>query len=217
MSPDLPGVDQDPLSPQSWSLYSYVRNNPLRYVDPTGRKCENGYNADTGAFCAETVGDAPDGLAEQAWRESQRFFAESWLNFERQFPRTSAFSEGSGQSVLTLFTSPRKSCVALFAAETVRNMNPFPAGDGLSIADLIQPAADVAAIVSWNSSLRYAASRPNYLGGRGLIYPMKSGAYRKMVARTGAFARVSLVAQEAYAMSAALVSEWDAAKSGECR
>ncbi len=34
-SPDLP-VDQHPQDPQSWNLYSYVRNNPLSLTDPTG-------------------------------------------------------------------------------------------------------------------------------------------------------------------------------------
>ena len=35
-SPDAPFADQDPADPQSWNLYSYGRNNPLLYVDPTG-------------------------------------------------------------------------------------------------------------------------------------------------------------------------------------
>jgi len=35
-SPDRPLVDQNPADPQSWNLYTYVRNNPLRFVDPTG-------------------------------------------------------------------------------------------------------------------------------------------------------------------------------------
>ena len=30
-------MDQDPSDPQSWNLYGYVRNNPLSFVDPTGR------------------------------------------------------------------------------------------------------------------------------------------------------------------------------------
>ena len=34
LSPDP--IVGDPTSSQSWNLYSYVRNNPLRYVDPTG-------------------------------------------------------------------------------------------------------------------------------------------------------------------------------------
>jgi RHS repeat-associated protein len=38
-SPDAPLVDQRPEDPQSWNLYSYVRNNPLRFVDRTGRTC----------------------------------------------------------------------------------------------------------------------------------------------------------------------------------
>ncbi len=35
-SPDQPFNDQDPMNPQSWNLYSYVMNNPLRYTDPDG-------------------------------------------------------------------------------------------------------------------------------------------------------------------------------------
>lgn len=38
-SPDEPLIDQHVSDPQSWNLYSYVRNNPLRYVDPNGFEC----------------------------------------------------------------------------------------------------------------------------------------------------------------------------------
>ena len=38
-SPDQPLVDQHAAFPQSWNLYSYVRNNPLKYMDPHGEDC----------------------------------------------------------------------------------------------------------------------------------------------------------------------------------
>ena len=35
-SPDKPFADQHPADPQSWNLYSYARNNPLKFVDDGG-------------------------------------------------------------------------------------------------------------------------------------------------------------------------------------
>jgi len=36
MRPDDPFADQEPEEPQSWNLYAYARNNPLKYTDPHG-------------------------------------------------------------------------------------------------------------------------------------------------------------------------------------
>jgi RHS repeat-associated protein len=36
-SPDKPLIDQHVGVPQSWNLYSYVRNNPLKYIDINGK------------------------------------------------------------------------------------------------------------------------------------------------------------------------------------
>ena len=48
-------VDQYEDDPQSWNLYSYGRNNPLRNIDPTGQDCVYAGNySSTGTVGAET-------------------------------------------------------------------------------------------------------------------------------------------------------------------
>lgn len=70
LSPD-DGSDFDPDSPQSWNLYSYVRNNPLNSVDENGRQvtvCSFVKNSDgsTGQTCNTISDDAyKAGMAAQ--------------------------------------------------------------------------------------------------------------------------------------------------------
>ena len=45
-SPDEPLYDQHASDPQSWNLYSYVRNNPMRFTDAYGHNCEDPKNSD---------------------------------------------------------------------------------------------------------------------------------------------------------------------------
>jgi RHS repeat-associated protein len=54
-SSDTPLADQHAADPQSWNLYSYVRNNPLRFLDPTGNACTADWKDDDqgGPSCAD--------------------------------------------------------------------------------------------------------------------------------------------------------------------
>ncbi|HXP07491.1 MAG TPA: RHS repeat-associated core domain-containing protein, partial [Acidobacteriaceae bacterium] len=60
-SPDEPFADQNTIDPRSWSLYSYVRNNPLRYVDLSGEDCITTSNQTSGSVTVTTqVGGSAD-------------------------------------------------------------------------------------------------------------------------------------------------------------
>jgi len=88
----------------------------------------------------------------------------SWKNF------TAEFKQGG--------------CVNVFGSATADALNPFSpilssAGEG---------TAAVLAASKYNAAVQYAASAPNYLGGTGLIYPMKSSVVRGMIADANATA-----------------------------
>jgi RHS repeat-associated protein len=67
LSPDAP-VDQHPNNPQSWNLYTYVRNNPLGGVDPDG-------NFDCGALTAAQCTQVGTNLTT-----AQRQLDTAWTN-----------------------------------------------------------------------------------------------------------------------------------------
>jgi RHS repeat-associated protein len=68
-SPDAPLIGQNRSNPQSWNLYSYGLNNPLRYNDPTGHDAEEADPADDNRpgkgcqgpliNCGTTIGPLP--------------------------------------------------------------------------------------------------------------------------------------------------------------
>jgi RHS repeat-associated protein len=66
MSPDPSGLTYADLgNPQSFNLYSYVRNNPLTNIDPTGLDCVH-INNDTGAYEGFESGDCDNSTEEKA-------------------------------------------------------------------------------------------------------------------------------------------------------
>ncbi len=75
-------------------------------------------------------------------------------------------------------------CVNVFGSATASALNPFSP----SLSSAGEGTAAILAASQYNAAVQYAASAPNYLGGTGLIYPMKSSVVRSMVADANATA-----------------------------
>jgi RHS repeat-associated protein len=90
--PDDPGYS-NPVDPQTWNLYAYPRNNPLRFVDPTGHigECPQGSEA---MFCC--------GVTEDYWAQI-RFW---WDSFSR------SLSTGPLVPQMPVLGPPDPTCVA---------------------------------------------------------------------------------------------------------
>src|SRR5690606_11017617 len=99
-SPDAPFADQRPEDGQSWNMYAYVRNNPLRYVDPSGLDCVNAtddqggftvnHDTDSGA-CGESGGTWVPGYVDESWVH--------WNHTTGQYQVGSTDGSGSDASV----------------------------------------------------------------------------------------------------------------------
>jgi RHS repeat-associated protein len=105
MNPD-DGSDWDLKNPQSWNLYSYVRNNPLINTDPSGRDCvylnaggDKAESVDTesnGANRADCIGDGVNNKGTGGY----------WVNGKAD----------------TLYTDPNSDAVALTGIDRTTGM-----------------------------------------------------------------------------------------------
>jgi hypothetical protein len=65
MTPDPANAGASLDTPQSWNAYSYVLNNPLNYIDPSGMDCIH-INNDTGKYEGFESGDCDNSTEEKA-------------------------------------------------------------------------------------------------------------------------------------------------------
>ncbi len=105
-SPDGPFADQSADDPQSWNLYSYGRNNPLTFIDPTGTTtCDaNGNNC----YDSVTVSATAPGLG---------FLEEMMLRSLLNTMQTAQQTQQLGQMAWDWMSQPRNPmCTASYSA-----------------------------------------------------------------------------------------------------
>jgi hypothetical protein len=116
----------------------------------------------------------------------------SWKNF------TDEFKQGG--------------CVNVAVNATAGALNPFSP----SLATAGEATAGVLAASQYNAAVQYAASAPNYLGGTGLIYPMKSSVVRGMLADANATAAEAPLFAVDGALLQGVIAEGISMANGEC-
>lgn len=110
-SADAPFADQFANNPQSWNLYPYVRNNPLRFTDLDGRKCVNGLNED-GDACFEI--DVKPKTEPDVKLDSDLFLAvASGVN------RAAPVVEGAAMATAVVATAPLQAAATIVVIDGV--------------------------------------------------------------------------------------------------
>ena len=66
MSPDPGGAGAGAGNPQSWNMYAYVLNNPLKFKDPSGTTCVSTQTENSDGTASEGFADNGDGTGCEA-------------------------------------------------------------------------------------------------------------------------------------------------------
>ena len=210
-------ITTDYLRPQGWNRYTYDVSNPTNYVDPDGRcsfKLADGstYNDDS-TECIEV--SAPHWSAAELRERGEDELARERNEFLEGLKQQSSELQQSTQLAWKDFKNEFKNggCVAVFIDASVDALNPITP----SITTVAEPAAITAATLKYNAALRYAASQPNFLGGTGLVYPMKSSVVRSMLADADAYIASGALLNLDLAIGKGLYDELNGIADGSCQ
>ena len=146
--------------------WGWIRNTPSSGVSDPATDNSNASNLQTLAYWGEIttqVGTGIDISPGIDWTWVKTFFKEA-------VDPLPEFRQGG--------------CGRVFGSATTDALNPFSP----SLSSGGEATAAFLAASKYNAVVRYAASQPNYLGGTGLIYPMKSSVVRSMLTEANAAA-----------------------------
>jgi len=169
-SPDEPLLDQNPEDPQSWNLYSYVRNNPLIFVDPSGNDCVylNSSGSDVGtidsknspAQCGKTGGYWVDGTVTNATFAHGSLSLTGTTNGENRTSASYGLGPDPGLLALQRGALLAEPGVKLAAASTAAVMGGASAGMAYSAW-----TGGSALAPGWFNALQGHHAIPRFLGG----------------------------------------------------
>jgi hypothetical protein len=123
------------------------------------------------------------------------------------------FGEGALREAFVNGVFGEGECGRVFFEATRDALNPFSP----SASSLGEPAALAWGAHQYNAALQYAASQPNYLGGTGLAYPMKSSVFRSMTQAAKLRAASGPLLAANFAIYQGLATEMRALSEGRCR
>ena len=129
-----------------------------------------------------------------------------------------AFSDELLSPLATLTTTYNSAvsshgCINTFAKSVALSFVP----SGPSLSDIVPAAQTYQQLSNVSSVISYAASRTNYLGGTGLLYPLKSRVVGSMLARGTQLLRNAPMIQGDAALLQGAISEVSAAYQGACQ